>query len=235
MGCYHTHMRMACACTSGMRVCNGHGHGLHVCVRAMCELRLCGGAAACVWRNVVAPIAFHTRSMSTRHVPPQCARASVPWRLKTLTPSILRLHAPRRAPSSPESSPWSATEQPGRQRLLGACLAGFFAGALLTLLRRTQRRGVGAGVRPKPREADAPQRAHAGMQALHGASATRCRSGGCRRGGATHAAVDQRERALILSAEMAVNSECVPRADEVLGQWSRTVSAHEAKLRPNPQ
>ena len=55
------------------------------------------------------------------------------------------------------------------------------------------------------------------MQALHGASATRCGSGGCRRGGATHAAVDQRERALILSAEMAVNSECVPRAEEVLG------------------
>ena len=76
-------------------------------------------------------------------------------------PSILRLHAPRRAPSSPESSPWSAAEHPGRQRLLGACLAGFFAGALLTLLRRTQRRGVGTGVRPKPREADAPQRAHA--------------------------------------------------------------------------
>ena len=161
MGCYHTHMSMACAYTSGMRVCNGHGHGLHVCVRAMCELRLCGGAAACVWRNVVAPIAFHTRSMSIRHVPPQCARASMPWRLKALPPSILRLHAPRRAPSSPESSPWSAAEHPGRQRLLGACLAGFFAGALLTLLRRTQRRGVGAGVPPKPREADAPQRAHA--------------------------------------------------------------------------
>ena len=118
-------------------------------------------------------------------------------------------------------------EHPGRQRLLGACLAGFFAGALLTLLRRTQRRGVGTGVRPKPREADAPQHAHAGMQALHGASATRCGSGGCRRGGATHAAVDQREWALILSGEMAVTSECVPRADEVLGQWSRTVSAHE--------
>ena len=63
----------------------------------------------------------------------------------------------------------------------------------------------------------AATRACTGMQALHGASATRCGSGGCRRGGATHAAVDQRERALILSAEMAVNSECVPRAEEVLG------------------
>ena len=63
----------------------------------------------------------------------------------------------------------------------------------------------------------AATRACTGMQALHGASATRCGSGGCRRGGATHAAVDQRERALILSAEMAVHSECVPRAEEVLG------------------
>ena len=46
----------------------------------------------------------------------------------------------------------------------------------------------------------AAARACTGMQALHGASATRCGSGGCRCGGATHAAVDQRERALKLSA-----------------------------------
>ena len=151
----------------GLRVHEWHGRvqwawAWAACVRA-CDVRspaLRRRSGMCVAQRRCA-IASHTRSMSIRHVPPQCARASMPWRLKTLPPSILRLHAPRRAPSSPESSPWSATEHPGRQRLLGACLAGFFAGALLTLLRRTQRRGVGAGVHPKPREADAPQRAHA--------------------------------------------------------------------------
>ena len=229
---------MACAYTSGMRVCNGHGHGLHVCVRAMCELRLCGGAAACVWRNVVAPIAFHTRSMSIRHVPPQCARASMPWRLKTLPPSILRLHAPRRAPSSPESSPWSAGRAPRPPatacHLLGGLLCRGSADAPAPYAaERSRSRCAPQATRGRR----AATRACTGMQALHGASATRCGSGGCRCGGATHAAVDQRERALILSAadpQMAVNSECVPRADEVLGSTLRTVSAHEPKFQ-NPQ
>ena len=184
-----------------MRVCNGHGHGLHVCVRAMCELRLCGGAAACVWRNVVAPIAFHTRSMSIRHVPPRCARVSMPWRLKALPPSILRLHAPRRAPSSPESSPWSAGRAPRPPatawRLLGGLLCRGSADAPAPYAaERSRSRCAPQATRGRR----AATRACTGMQALHGASATRCGSGGCRCGGATHAAVDQRERALKLSA-----------------------------------
>ena len=166
MGCYHTHMSMTCACTSGMRVCNGHGHGLHVCVRAMCELRLCGGAAACVWRNVVAPIAFHTRSMSISHVPPQCARASMPWWLKALPPSILRLHSPRRAPSSPESSPWSAAEHPTSWGLL--CRGSADAPAPYAAERSRSRCAAQA-----TRGRRAATGACTGMQALHGASATR--------------------------------------------------------------
>lgn len=122
---------------------------------------------------------------------------SMSWPLKTLPPSILRLHAPRRAPSSPESSPWSAAEHPGRQRLLGACLAGFFAGALLTLLCRTQRRVESEQVCP-PSHARHSNHSHARVARAQGCR--RCGSGGRRRGGATHAAVDQRERALIRSA-----------------------------------
>ena len=49
-----------------------------------------------------------------------------------------------------------------------------------------------------------------------------------------HAAVDQRERALILSAEMAVNSS-VCRGAKRLWPSGRALFRARAKLRPNPQ
>ena len=145
-------MSMACAHTSGMHVCNGHAHGLHVCVRAMCELRLCGGAAACMWGNIVAPIAFHTRSMSIV----TCHHGSRTSHLAYYGSTHPGAHLlPLRARHGQRPAPWPPATA---WRLLGRLLCRGSADAPAPYAAEGR---VGAGVPPKPREADAPQCAHA--------------------------------------------------------------------------
>ena len=151
---WHARTRVACACEMGI-------WAWAACVRA-CDVR---ARALAAQRHVCG--ATSLRPSPFTHGPCRFV-TSMSWPLKTLPPSILRLHAPRRAPSSPESWPWSAAEHPGRQRLLGACLAGFFAGALLTLLRRTQRRVESEQVCPPShvRHSNHSRCTGTGMQAL---------------------------------------------------------------------